>query len=1363
MKPRSKLFVAGLLLALLALSMTAISAQTQARPASDTDAYPPPNPNTVYVDQSFLATEHGTVDAPFRTIAAGINAVANDGLVLVAPGTYVENLVIGKSLTLRGSGLDVTTIDGGGKGNTISVDRKAGLTVSVEHFRITGAGSDSANSDAGLKSYPGSTLYARWNWFTGNGLMGVISYGPDIIARNLFSNNGNNQGGGYAIWASEDSSAKIYNNTVRQTSLGDTGTNRVGTGIAIYNSAVQADIRNNIISDAFRGIWVLFPTVTPQSMADYNILWNNNTNYDGLAPGAYDQLVDPKLTTTSYLDTGSPAINMGDPAASFKDRDGTTNDVGMRQLYITSPVNPVRYGNFATVADRQPLGLAAFGGSAVWMSSYYYDTGIYRLDAANGDPRQTLLPAGVGPSRYGGLTYDNAGGILYHANIYGEGIQKIDPGTGNVMMTLPFAVKSGGDLAFDGTNLWQAAGGWPDPKLYKIDAATGATLDSFVSPVPGQTQTFGLAYANSALWLSKDTRIYKINPTTQSIICSFAGPMADMRGLAFLPGYDMMASSFDLDRVMRFDLPESCNENTQPANPITVNWSPKGPHTFKTQPIYSNEAICSPRADWQDATLNVGDLLPKTTGGTIRGTRLLLPDSNIPLDGTGLSGPALTKCGNGLWAVWSPRPASWANGLGVLLFDWNPPRTPGITLVWEGQKGETQTLRFQHRVANEPICEARPKDWSNLVMQSGDYLPVVSNPDSQTANFSGVRLNLAPGDSLKALELDGNTQLTDCGGGLWVLWSNSPANFAKAYGSISATWAALPTGQISLKFLGVGAGEEHPVQWQPILAGQSACVAQEKWNQINAQPNGKLPLGDGVGIRLRLPDADSLLTSLRLQNVYVRDCGRGDYAILANSRPQWSSVIGAIVIDWSVFYLDLDCVWFQNTETVDHSRERSSHLWCRNDGTVTAYYEAGGSVTRTVSSGYTSIPAGVNRVRPGSLFATDLTATLHDPLAIKIHFVPVNLVDVGISAPSGVDYIPLLLETINLPYFSYSYKWESTINVSGSTANQIWNNMETAMNGQPAVVGTDAYVLIASSAPGKELYFGQGPFNTWKGMFFLQHPTTYIHELLHSLLGLKHVGGAPGPDPAWPYGATRTFPEEATFWGNTQAGTWERLRFTGNDCDALMSYGNSNPYGLGSDYRVRCLSPFTGAKGWTKVGSFASSLSAVQILANNPVMWTKGPDLFKFNLAHTSLGDTATGPLMTLNSGETDEQIIVVPAYEADPGYVVDSFVTLPAGVNTADLEGRQYPPNFGTLAESSWEKDDAARSLSVTTECAWLISETNEGLDRLVSGPYVGDKTITLPDQIKIHLQVSCGDGERTDDITMPLPPRIYLPLTIR
>lgn len=1365
MKRMSSLIVVVLLLVLLVLSATAIGAQSETTSAPNSYPYPPPELNLLYVDQSFIGTELGTVNAPFRTIAAGLSAVADGGTVLVAPGTYVENLVIDKSVILRGRGLDVTTIDGGGTGNTIELGRKAGLTVTVEHFKITGAGNNTADSDAALKSFPGSTINVRWNWFTGNGLMGVVSYGPDVIERNLFTNNGNNQGSGYAIWASSDSAARIHNNTIRQSSVGDSGSNRVGVGIAIYNDAVQANIRNNIVANAFTGIRVLFGSGAPLSTLDYNILWNNNTPYTGISAGANDQAVDPKLTTTSYLNTGSPAVDKGDPAAGFNDRDGTRNDVGMRQLYITAPVNPGRYGNFATVADRQPLGLTASGGSSVWMSSYWFKPGLYRLDAANGDPRQTLIISGTRASRYGGLAFDNTNQILFHSTIYGEGIRKIYPGTGEVMATLPFTVTSGGDLAFDGANLWQAAGGWPNPRLYKIDATTGAVLDSFVSPVPGQTQTFGMAYANGALWMSKDSRIYKINPATQSIICSFVGPMTDMRGLAFLPGYDMMASSFTLDRVMRFDLPPACDENTQPASPITVNWSPADPHTFKTQPAYSNEGVCNPRANWQEASFNAGDRLPKTTGGTIRGVRLLLANEHVPVDGAGLTGATLSNCGDGLWAVWSASPAGWAQSAGVLAFNWNPPRDPGITLVWDGRAGETQTLRFQHRVANEPICTPRDKDWTNLPMQSGGDLPVASDPNSLTQNFSGVRLNLAPGDSLQSVELDPNTQLTDCGNNLWVIWSNSPANFAKAYGSVQATWASLPQGEIHINFLGTGVEQPRIVQWQSIQPGQPACQTGQSWAEISLGPGSVLPEGTGVGVRLRL-DRDSLLTAQRLRDTFVRDCGGGSYAILATTPALWESVIGSIVIDWSAFFNDLDCVWFQNTETVAHNRDRSSHLWCRDDGTVTAYYEAGGTTTRTVTDGYTSIPAGVNRVRPGGIFADDLTATLKDPHEITIHFVPVNLVDVGIGAPSGVEYIPLLLETINLPYFSYNYEWESTINVSGDTANEIWDNMETAMNGQPAVVGSDAYMLIASSADSPtdyELWFGQGPFNTWKGMFFLEHPTTYIHELLHSLLGLKHVGGAPGPDPDWPYGATDTFPEEATFWGNTQSGTWERLHFTGNDCDALMSYGNSNPYGLGSDYRVRCLSPFTGDKGWDAVDDLRRLRSSAGILANSPVMWTKGPDLFKFDLAHTSAGDTATGPVMTINPGQQDEQSIIVPAYQADPGYVIDAFVKLPDGVKTAEFEGRQYPPNFGILDSINWTKNDITRAISVTTDCAWLISEPQEGLDRLVSGPYVGNGEVILREQINANIQFSCGDGERKESLTLPYPPKIFLPMINR
>jgi hypothetical protein len=250
-------------------------------------------------------------------------------------------------------------------------------------------------------------------------------------------------------------------------------------------------------------------------------------------------------------------------------------------------------------------------------------------------------------------------------------------------------------------------------------------------------------------------------------------------------------------------------------------------------------------------------------------------------------------------------------------------------------------------------------------------------------------------------------------------------------------------------------------------------------------------------------------------------------------------VKGSLVIEWAALFQNLDCVWFQHTETVAHNRDLRSHLWCQNDGTVTIHYEGGGSDTVEVVDGYASIPSHVDRVTPGGLYAGDLVATLKDRLPITVHIVPVELVDIEVDAPS-IEILWLAFDLVNLPFFGITWDVEPEIDVEGDTANEVWDNMETAMNGQPAVVGTDAHILFAGSADepvNYELWFGQGPFNTWKGMFFAGHPTTFIHELLHSLLGLKHVGGAPGPDPDWPYGNTRTFPEEATFWGNTQPGT----------------------------------------------------------------------------------------------------------------------------------------------------------------------------------------------------------------------------------
>jgi hypothetical protein len=78
-------------------------------------------PGTVYVDDDWAALAPGTdpdgagpanaigTDA-FATIQDGINAVAANGTVNVAAGTYSEQPVVGKSLTLHGAGAGATNI-----------------------------------------------------------------------------------------------------------------------------------------------------------------------------------------------------------------------------------------------------------------------------------------------------------------------------------------------------------------------------------------------------------------------------------------------------------------------------------------------------------------------------------------------------------------------------------------------------------------------------------------------------------------------------------------------------------------------------------------------------------------------------------------------------------------------------------------------------------------------------------------------------------------------------------------------------------------------------------------------------------------------------------------------------------------------------------------------------------------------------------------------------------------------------------------------------------------------------------------------------------------------------------------------------
>jgi hypothetical protein len=75
----------------------------------------------------------------YSTIQDAINNVASGDAILVREGTYQENIVVNKTVTLLGQDLCSTFIDGGGEGDVISAEAS---DVLISGFTIAGSGVD---------------------------------------------------------------------------------------------------------------------------------------------------------------------------------------------------------------------------------------------------------------------------------------------------------------------------------------------------------------------------------------------------------------------------------------------------------------------------------------------------------------------------------------------------------------------------------------------------------------------------------------------------------------------------------------------------------------------------------------------------------------------------------------------------------------------------------------------------------------------------------------------------------------------------------------------------------------------------------------------------------------------------------------------------------------------------------------------------------------------------------------------------------------------------------------------------------------------------------------------------------------------
>lgn len=219
----------------------------------------------IYIDVANISgIEDGTKTHPFDTIAEGIDAVAPGKSVMVAEGTYNEQLIINKGVILQGAGKESSFIIGlGYTGNLIIFEADY---ITLTGFTIDGSGSTSVgiyfdnysfininnnviqnNTSYGIK-YANASPTIENNDIKNNNYSGidVVAGGAGIIQNNSINSNQ------YGVRTCSNASTEITHNDI---------SNNSHTGIYCRESATPIISYNNISNNGY-GVLI-----------DYNLTW----------------------------------------------------------------------------------------------------------------------------------------------------------------------------------------------------------------------------------------------------------------------------------------------------------------------------------------------------------------------------------------------------------------------------------------------------------------------------------------------------------------------------------------------------------------------------------------------------------------------------------------------------------------------------------------------------------------------------------------------------------------------------------------------------------------------------------------------------------------------------------------------------------------------------------------------------------------------------------------------------------------------------------------------------------------------------------------------------------------------------------
>ncbi len=301
------------------------------------------------------------------TVQEGVDFAYEGDTVLIAPGTYVENVLVNdKGITLEGAGGGEAVLDAGMSGSPLKVinaddvtirdltiayaagDALGGVycadsTVVIERCRIHGSSAtfgggiflDQSEASISECEISGNTAEQAGG--------GLYAWASKVILRDcVVKENTAKDGGGIFLWYSVP---QIVRTVVAKNEA------ERGAGVFCDESApviVNCTITDNVATDGAGGIHCQRPAPIPSSPVIMNsVVWGNGEPVSGSSRMrvSYCDIDDTLLAGTSgnisadplfvnadeadyQLADGSPCIDAGNPDPAYNDPDGSRCDMG---------------------------------------------------------------------------------------------------------------------------------------------------------------------------------------------------------------------------------------------------------------------------------------------------------------------------------------------------------------------------------------------------------------------------------------------------------------------------------------------------------------------------------------------------------------------------------------------------------------------------------------------------------------------------------------------------------------------------------------------------------------------------------------------------------------------------------------------------------------------------------------------------------------------------------------------------------------------------------------------------------------------------------------------------------------------------